>query len=160
MRAGAAVTANDVVSGIAGVRWIVDAKLRVVENIKSLSTELDVPLAEDFEMFQQGKIEIGAPGIVERIAPAGPERQSAWSDIGRGVVQEWTEGFCSPFSEGNVRIGATDAISVRPSSEIVGYTGIVRYSDASRASAVDYTEGSTGLKDDNSGKLPAIQQHL
>ena len=45
VRTSAAVTANDVVSRIAWVRRIVDAKLRVVENVKSFGTELNVPFA-------------------------------------------------------------------------------------------------------------------
>ena len=51
--AGAAIAANDVVAGIAGVRWIVDSKLRVVEDVESLGTELKISLAEDFEVLQQ-----------------------------------------------------------------------------------------------------------
>ena len=64
-----AVTADDVVAGIPGMRRVVDPELRVVENVERFGAEFDIPLAEYLEMLQQGNIEIRTPRIAERIAP-------------------------------------------------------------------------------------------
>ena len=74
---GAAITADYVVPGIARMRWVIDSKLRVVEDVESFDAEFEIALAENVEVFQEGSIEIHAAGIVERIASAISKRQSA-----------------------------------------------------------------------------------
>jgi hypothetical protein len=81
IRSGGAIAANHVVAGVAGVRWVIDSELRVVEDVEGLGAELEISLAENFEMFQEGNVEICASGVIERIAPAVSERQAAWSDV-------------------------------------------------------------------------------
>lgn len=51
MRASVAKAANDVVSGVAWVRWIVDSKLSVVKDVESFGAELDIAFAENFEVL-------------------------------------------------------------------------------------------------------------
>src|SRR5262249_24591615 len=126
MLTGAAVTPNDVVSRIAGVRWIVDAKLRVVENIEPLGTKLDVSLAQDLEVLQQGEVEIRAAGIVHRVPPAVSEGQPAGRDKSCRVVKQRPDCLRDILSKFNMSIGTADAIRIRPRSEIVGHARIVR----------------------------------
>ena|ERR1700740_1030756 len=82
LNVGGAVAADDVVAGISRMRWIVDPKLRVVENVESFGAEFEIALAENLKMLQQRKIEIRAAGIVQRIASAISEGQTARSRIG------------------------------------------------------------------------------
>lgn len=84
----AAIAADDIVTRVSGVRQVVNPELRMVEHIERLGAEFEIPLAEDFEMFQQGNIEIRAPWIVERISPAISKSQTAWSDEGRRIVEQ------------------------------------------------------------------------
>src|SRR5215470_8801773 len=63
-RAGASVTADDVVAGIPRMRGVIDAKLRMVEDVESFDAELKVPFAENLEMLDEGEIEIRSPWII------------------------------------------------------------------------------------------------
>ena len=65
---GTAIAADYVVTGISRVRRVVDSELRVVEDIKRFGSEFEIPFTKNLEVFQQGKIEIYAVGIVDRIA--------------------------------------------------------------------------------------------
>lgn len=84
--ASAAIAANDIVPGVAGMGWIVDSKLRVIEDIETLSAEFEIALAKNLEVLQQGEIEIGSTGIIQGIATAVAERQTARSNKSRGIV--------------------------------------------------------------------------
>jgi hypothetical protein len=47
----AAITADNVVAGISGMRWVIDPELGVVEHIEPFHTELEIPLAKNIEVF-------------------------------------------------------------------------------------------------------------
>lgn len=70
MRGGASVATNDVVTGISGMRWVIDPKLSVIEDIEALGAEFEISFAKDLEVLQKRKIEIRTRGISERIPPA------------------------------------------------------------------------------------------
>ena len=74
-----AVTPDDVIACIPGVRRVVDSELSVVENVERFGAEFDIALAENFEMLQQGDIEICATRICDRVSSATSERQPARS---------------------------------------------------------------------------------
>ena len=76
MRRSASVAANDIVSGIPGMRRVVDPGLRVVEKIERSGAEFEIEFAKNFEVFQQRSIEVNAAGIVQRITPRIPEGQT------------------------------------------------------------------------------------
>jgi hypothetical protein len=61
---GPAVASDHVVAGISRMGGVVNPELRVVENVERLGAEFNISLAENLEMFQQGKIEICAPWII------------------------------------------------------------------------------------------------
>ena len=50
---GPTVAADDIVAGISGMGRVVDPELRVVEYIECFGAELQVPLTQNFEVFQQ-----------------------------------------------------------------------------------------------------------
>jgi hypothetical protein len=141
-----AVATDDVVTGIAWMRRVINSKLRVVENIECLGSELQIPLAENPELLQQRKIEIGAAGIMHGIPPAVSESQPAWRNKGRWIVDQRPKCLREVFSKFDMGIGTADAIGIRPGSEIVGDATIVRYSDASRTAAINYAKWSAGLE--------------
>ncbi len=64
------------------MRWVIDPELRVVEDIESLGAEFEIAFSENFEVFQEGDIEIYAAGIAHRISSAISKSQSARSDKG------------------------------------------------------------------------------
>src|SRR5215469_3056001 len=156
---GGTVATNDVVTGVAGMRGVINSELRVVEDIECLGSELQISLlAEDFEMFQQREIEIYAAGIVERIATAISERQSARSEVGCWVVKERPESLCYESSfVGKLTARIANTIGVRTGSKVVGHPTIVRDPNSARASSIDYAKWCAGLKNSDSGKLPSAQ---
>lgn len=157
---GGAVAANHIVARITGMRWVGDSKLRVVEDVEALGAKLDVALAKNLEVFQDRKIEIGAAGIVQRIAPAAPERQSARSDVSSWVGEKRPESLCclesSLVGKPTMRIADTICVGTRP--KIVSYATVVGNSDSPRASAIDNAKRGAALEGDNSRQLPTIQQ--
>ena len=52
LSASSAIAANHVITRAPWVRWIVDAKLGVIENIEPLRTEFKVSLSENLEVLQ------------------------------------------------------------------------------------------------------------
>jgi len=88
---GPAVATNQVVARIAGVRGVVDSKLRVVENVECFSAELEVPLPEDLEMLQERNVEIETAWIAQEIPAGIPERQTARSREGPRIQKERSE---------------------------------------------------------------------
>ena len=156
---GGAVATNDVVTGIAGMRGVIKSELRVVEDVECLGSELQISLlAEDFEMFQQRKIEIYAAGIVERIATAISERQSARSDVGCWVVKERPEGLCYESSlVGKLTARVANTIGVRTGSKVVSHATVVRHPNSAWTSSIDHAKWCAGLKNSDSRKLPSAQ---
>src|SRR5579859_6746567 len=69
--------ATDCVAGGVALRWVVDAELRVIENVEGFDAKLDVALVRQAEVLEQGEIEVGAMRIVEHIAPGVPEGEPA-----------------------------------------------------------------------------------
>ena len=81
---GTGVAAYYIISGAAGVIWIVDAELRVIKNVKSLGTEFQLSGLANLEMLEQSHIEVGASRIVEEVASGVAESEAARSDkLGR-----------------------------------------------------------------------------
>ena len=62
--AGAAVTPDDVIACISGMRRVIDPKLGVVKDVERFGAEFEITFSENFEVFQQGNVEICAQGIV------------------------------------------------------------------------------------------------
>src|SRR5450755_4143508 len=85
---GAGITTDYVVAAAAGVIRVIDAELSVIKNIEAFSPELQLAGFSDLEMFQQGHVEVQAPGIGQEIPPRVPEGESPRSDkLGR-IAQE------------------------------------------------------------------------
>ena len=75
-----------VCSNAAWIIRVVNPKLRVIENVKGLSTELDASGFTDLEMFQQRKVEIQAVGIIQKISPGIPEGEPTRSNKLRRIT--------------------------------------------------------------------------
>src|ERR1700722_7253092 len=65
---GAGITANAVIAAAARVIGIVDTKLSMVEDVKSLSPELQFASLPNLEMFQQRNVEVCASRIIQEVS--------------------------------------------------------------------------------------------
>ena len=73
----AGIAADDVVTADSRVVRIVDAELSVVENIESLSPELERAALRNLEMFGHRHVEVKAAGIIEEVAAGVAEGESS-----------------------------------------------------------------------------------
>src|ERR1700722_8154935 len=153
----AAITPYDVISRVAGMRWIVDSELRVVENIEGLGAEFEIALAEDLEMFQEGHVEIDAAGIVGGVAAAIAERQATRSHLHAAILTEGSKGTGAGWNRANAAVHIADAVGVRAGTKIIRDAPVVRNAGAAGTAAVDNAEGCSGLIDGDAGPLPAPQ---
>ena len=68
---------------------IVDAELRVIENVKRLDAKLNIrPFLEGLEVLQQRYVEVHTGRIVEKIAPGVAEGKTLRCGKGSRVVEE------------------------------------------------------------------------
>ena len=86
IRAG--IATDNVVSCAAWIIRIVDSKLSVIENVKSLSTKLKLAGFADFEMLQQSHVEVHAAWIIQEVAASVAEGEPAGSHKWRWIANE------------------------------------------------------------------------
>ncbi len=85
----AAVAIDDVVTDIAGIGRIGDAKLRVIEDVEGLGTKLDIEMVGIcLEVLEQRHIEVDPPGIPEVVTARVAKGQAAGSGKSSGVEQQ------------------------------------------------------------------------
>ena len=155
---GSAVAGDDIVASIPRIRRIVDPELRVIENVKGFGPEFEIPLAEHFEMPQEGNIEIRTSWIVERISPAISKRQPPRSDESLGIENQGPKTLRVVSGKWGLRVGIPDTVGIRAGSKIIGYATVVRYTDSTGTPAINHAKGRAGLNHCDSGKLPIAQQ--
>lgn len=67
------VATDDVVSAAAGIVGIVNPKLCMVEDVKKLCPKLNLTGLGNFEVFQEGHVEVETAGVVQKVPPRGTE---------------------------------------------------------------------------------------
>lgn len=155
---GAAVTIDGIRASISAIR-IVYSELSVIENVKYFSAKLQANGFFQLDMFKQGGIEVGAPGIPHGISSRIPEGETLGGSKSVGIPKDRakTQGVVtSPRPYG---AGARNDIWVRAGPRAIGYASVVKYGDSgASAAAIDDAERCARLDAGDTGKLPSFQE--
>src|SRR5690348_7175377 len=107
------------------MRGVVDPELRVVENIERFGAELQSSLAKDFEILQQGNIEIRPPGIVHRISSAISKSQAAWRGEGCRIGEQGSETLRIVSRSLLPIVRIADTVGVRARPKVISHAAVV-----------------------------------
>src|SRR5215469_910812 len=70
---------------------VVNAELRVIEDVKRFGTELQASTFRGLEMLSQGHVEVGAARIIQEVTACIAEGESARGNEGSRIAQDWAE---------------------------------------------------------------------
>ena len=108
--------------------------LRVIEHVEGFGAELKTHLLPDFEVLEQGPVEVEAIGIVQDVASSVAEGQSPWQGKGSGIAECRPEVGDRPARNAGPRIAHQIGSSAR-SHSIGNARVVVRH---------DYAVGRSG----------------
>src|SRR5271165_174979 len=130
----------------------------MVENIECFGAKLDIPLAQNFEILQQGNVEICASWIVNRIPSAISKGQALRSDECCRIGQQGSETQQIVSRSGFPVVWISDTVSVRACPKVIRHSAVVRYAHPAGTPSIDNAKRRPCLKYGDSGKLPSSQE--
>src|SRR5262249_27163728 len=127
------IAVDRIVGGIANI-GIVNAELRMVEDVEGFDAKLQIGTLGNLEILLQGHIEVQAVRFREEISSWVAEGQPAGSRKSRGAVKQWADAL--RWVEGRPRTARTaHDIGVGSGSGSIRHAGIVQNRDTAVAAA-------------------------
>jgi hypothetical protein len=141
-----AAIAIDGIVGLISKGGVINAKLRIVEEIEDLHAELDGRSFLNSPVLEKRHIRVKPQGIAQYVPPGIPEGKTTRCAESSGIQQERPNTFRIVPSERKRSMRISAQVGIRPGPASVRDTGVIQRRNAIRASDVDYSERSSSLK--------------
>jgi len=122
----ASVAGYRVTAGVAFVR-IVDAELGVIENVERFHAELEIAAFRDFEVLQEGNIEVQTTRVVHKIASGISKSKTFGSGECCRIAQDGAKTLIVISTERSCFVRVSDHIRIGSGARPVGYSGVVEH---------------------------------